>query len=320
MVVRNGYIVAEKYFSPIYDVNTTHVLFSATKSFVSCLVGIAIDMGFVENVSQRVLGFFPNRTIANSDEQKESITLEHLLTMTAGFDWDESSYVDFDNDFFRMRATEDWAQYVLDRPMAAEPGEVFLYNSGASHLLATILNITTGMSPLQFADQYLFGPMGVERRAWLADPKGVNFGGADLALTPRDMAKFGLLFLREGHWDGNQIVRSDWVETSTSNHTTTYGFLNYGYQWWVDPLHGTISARGYQGQKIFILPEHDMVVVFTANILNPTERYDDIVHDRILAAVREEGWIPTTIMVAGTGIVVMSLAALAIGQKRIRKS
>jgi len=288
VVVRHGYIVLEEYFSPtLYDVNNTHALYSATKSFVSCLFGIAMDMGFIDNVSQKILEFFPTKTIANRDTMKESITLEHVLTMTSGFEWNESSYTSTDNDFFRMRASDDWAQYVLDRPMESEPGTTFHYNSGNSHLLATIINITTGMTPLAFADQYLFGPLGITRRAWLADPLGVNFGGADLALTPRDMAKLGLLFLQNGNWDGQQIVSEQWVTDSTQNRTTTYGWLNYGYQWWIDPEYGTISARGYMGQKIFILPDHNMVVVFTCDITNPTERYDDIVHDRIIAAILE---------------------------------
>ncbi len=314
VVVRHGYIVLEEYFSPVlYNMNNTHALYSATKSFVSCLFGIAMDMGFIDNVSQNLLDFFPNKTIANRDAMKESITLEHVLTMTSGFEWNESSYTNMDNDFFRMRASDDWAQYVLDRPMESEPGTTFFYNSGNSHLLATIINITTGMTPLSFADRYLFGPLGITRRAWLVDSLGVNFGGADLALTPRDMAKFGLLFLQNGNWDGQQIVSEQWVTASTQNSTTTYGWLNYGYQWWIDPEYGTISARGYMGQKIFILPDYDMVVVFTGDITNPTERYDDIVHDRILATILEPIEIQQLDLVIAGTIVIVAVTAVILG-------
>ncbi|MGD9396138.1 MAG: serine hydrolase, partial [Candidatus Thorarchaeota archaeon] len=118
LVVRHGYLVAEEYFTPLlYDVNDTHILFSVTKSVVSSLIGIAIDKGFIDNTSQLLLDFFPDRTIANLSAWKEAITLEDLLRMRSGFDWDEDGYETY-NDFFKMRNSPDWAQYVLDRPMA----------------------------------------------------------------------------------------------------------------------------------------------------------------------------------------------------------
>ncbi len=148
----------------------------------------------------------------------------------------------------------------------------------------------------------------------------MNFGGADLALTPRDMAKFGLLFLQNGKWDGQQIVSEQWVNASTENSTTTYGWLNYGYQWWLDPEYGTISARGYMGQKIFILPDHDMVVVFTCDITNPTERYDDIVHDRILAAILEPSEDQPIDLVLAGAIAVGVVLVLVVGFSLIRRT
>ncbi|MBY8997520.1 MAG: serine hydrolase, partial [Candidatus Thorarchaeota archaeon] len=155
LVVRHGYLVAEEYFTPpLYDVDNTHILFSVTKSVVSCLIGIAIDQGFIDNTSQLLLDFFPDRTIGNLSAWKEAITLEDVLMMRTGFQWDEDNY-DVYNDFFAMRDSDDWAQYVLDRPMAYEPGSTFYYNSGNSHLLATIINATTGMTPLAYADQYM---------------------------------------------------------------------------------------------------------------------------------------------------------------------
>ncbi|MHA1944326.1 MAG: serine hydrolase domain-containing protein [Candidatus Thorarchaeota archaeon] len=265
LVVRHGYLVAEEYFTPqVYDINNTHIVYSVTKSVVSSLIGIAIDMGFIDNTSQLLLDFFPDRTIANMSAWKDAITLEDVLHMRTGFQWDEDNYDEY-NDFFAMTDSDDWAQYVLDRPMAYEPGSTFYYNSGNSHLLATIINVTTGMTPLAFADQYLFGPIGITNRLWLPDPQGVNFGGSNLALRPQDMAKFGLLFLNNGTWDTQQVVSSDWVNRSSHGPATPYGGTSYGYQWWLNDYQNWYSARGYNGQLIYVIPEHDVVVVFSSD-------------------------------------------------------
>ena len=278
LVVRHGYIVAEEYFTPIlYDMNNTHILFSVTKSVVSSLIGIAIDNGFIDNTSQLLLDFFPEMEIANPSAWKDAITLEDVLMMRTGFDWDESDYTTYD-DFFAMRDSDNWAQYVLNSSMAAEPGTVFDYNSGASHLLATIINVTTGMTPLAFADQYLFGPLGITRRAWTPDPQGINFGGSNLALIPRAMAKFGLLYMNNGTWDTQQIVSAVWVNRSSHGPATGYPQTSYGYQWWIDDSDEWYSARGYNGQFIYVVPEHDVVVVFSSD--NEDGPYDYDLHVR----------------------------------------
>lgn len=277
LVVRHGYLVAEEYFTPVmYDINNTHIVFSVTKSIVSSLIGIAIDKGFIDNTSQLLLDFFPDRTITNMSAWKEAITLEDVLHMRSGFQWDEDNYDEY-NDFFGMTDSADWAQYVLDRPMAYEPGSTFYYNSGNSHLLATIINVTTGMTPLAFADQYLFGPLGITNRLWLPDPQGVNFGGSSLALKPRDMAKFGLLFLNNGTWDDQQVVSSDWVNRSSHGPATLYGGTSYGYQWWLNDYSGWYSARGYNGQFIYVIQEHDIVVTFSSDNTDGPYEYDWLV-------------------------------------------
>jgi len=275
LVVRHGYLIAEEYFVPImYDVNDTHNLFSTTKSVVSSLIGIAIDQGFIDNTSQLLLDFFPDRTISNTSAWKEEITLEDVLQMRSGFQWYEPFTSGYD-DYNAMKDSDDWAQFVLDRPMAYEPGSTFYYNSGNSHLLATIINVTTGMTPLAFADQYLFGSIGITNRGWPTDPQGVNNGGQYLALRPRDMAKFGLLYLNNGTWDDQQVVSSDWVNISSHGPSTpegpwsdqcgTYGETSYGYQWWLNDYQGWYSARGFMGQLIYVIPEHDVVVVFSSD-------------------------------------------------------
>ncbi|MGY5871253.1 MAG: serine hydrolase [Candidatus Thorarchaeota archaeon] len=285
LVVRHGYIVAEEYFIPqLYDMNNTHILFSVTKSVVSSLIGIAIDHGFIDNTNQLLLDFFPDMVIANPSAWKDAITLEDVLMMRTGFAWDETDYTTYD-DFAAMRDSDNWAQYVLNSSMANEPGSTFDYNSGASHLLATIINVTTGMTPLAFADQYLFDPLGIARRAWSTDPQGINFGASSLALIPRAMAKFGLLYLNNGTWENQQIVSADWVNRSSHGPATYYTQISYGYQWWIDDDDGWYSARGYNGQFIYVIPEHDIVVVFSSDNEDGPYEYDWLVSNGVLGAI-----------------------------------
>jgi len=321
LVVRHGYLVAEEYFTPImYDMNDTHIVFSVTKSVVSSLIGIAIDNGFIDNTSQLLLDFFPDRTIANMSAWKEAITLEDVLQMRSGFQWDEDNYDEY-NDFFAMTGSDDWAQYVLDRPMANEPGSTFYYNSGNSHLLATIINVTTGMAPLAFADQYLFGPLGITNRLWLTDPHGVNFGGSSLALRGRDMAKFGLLFLNNGTWDGDQIVSADWVNKSRHGPATPYTGVSYGYQWWIDNNQDWYSARGYNGQFIFVVYEHDVVVTFSSDNTDGPYEYDALV-GQVIGAITNvyppPGGPPEIpyILIGGAVLAVIAVVAIFVRARR----
>ncbi len=322
LVIRHGYIVAEEYFTPqLYDMNNTHILFSVTKSVVSSLIGIAIDNGFIDNTSQLLLDFFPDMEIANPSAWKDEITLEDVLMMRTGFDWDESDYTTYD-DFFAMRDSDNWAQYVLNSSMAAEPGTVFDYNSGASHLLATIINVTTGMTPLAFADQYLFGPLGITRRGWIPDPQGINFGGSNLALIPRAMVKFGLLYMNNGTWDSQQIVSADWVNNSSHDPATGYTQVSYGYQWWIDDDDNWYSARGYNGQFIYVVPEHDVIVVFSSDNEDGPYEYDLHVRN-VLGAITNTYPTPTDlppdipyVLIGGVALAGIAVVAIIVRLRR----
>ena len=277
LVVRHGYIVAEEYFKPeIFNVNDTHSIYSVTKSIVSCLIGIALNLGIIDTTSHYLLDFFPYMEIANPSAWKNNITLEDVLMMRSGLDWDESGSSPVD-DFITMMKSGNWIQYVLNCSMAAEPGTVFNYNTGASHLLSGIINRTTEMTPLEFADQYLFSHLGITQRTWSTDSQGINFGGSGLTLTPRDMAKIGLLYLNNGTWDGTQIVSEDWVYRSSHGPETPYPPISYGYQWWIDDDNWYL-ALGYLGQYIYVIPEHDVVVVFTS--VNDEGPYEYDLHVR----------------------------------------
>ena len=221
LIIRNGYLVSEMYSAP-YQPDTRHELYSCTKSLVATLIGIALDKGYIDGTDQRVVNYFPERTFANLDQQKAAMTLEDTLTMRTGLDWQEG-----DPAYRAMYLSSDWVKYVLDKPMAAAPGSQFNYCSGCSHVLSAILQQTTGMNPRDFADQYLFKPLGISNVRWDTDAEGIPIGGWGLQITPRDMAKLGYLYLRHGQWEGQQIVSAAWVENATRTHTQTDGELGY---------------------------------------------------------------------------------------------
>jgi len=263
VVVRNGYLVVDATVHP-FEPGSRHIIYSCTKSVISALVGIAIDKGYIESVDQPVLDFFPERTAANLDANKETMTLENVLTMATGLEC-RDSYLYRWRGINQMRQSEDWIQFMLDLPMAEEPGSRFEYCNGASFLLSAIIQETAGLNALAFANEHLFGPLGIIDVEWPSNPQGISIGWSDLHLTPHDMAKIGYLYLNEGWWDGQQVVSAKWVKASTRKHISATLEDGYGYQWWIDDS-GTYMALGYAGQFIFVAPEEDMVVVFVSDL------------------------------------------------------
>ncbi|MFW9922494.1 MAG: serine hydrolase domain-containing protein [Candidatus Thorarchaeota archaeon] len=301
VIVKNGYIVFEKYFNH-YDENQTHHLFSVTKSFVSALMGIALKKGLIDNINQRMLDFFDNYTIANLNSLKEQITIEHLLTMTSGFEWSS----DFPR-WFDMNDAPNQVQFVLDLPMDDGPGTHFNYNSGACQLLTAILKLVSNQTALEFAQEELFNPLGITNVSWGADKQGINYGGTLLYLSSRDMAKFGYLYLNNGLWDGQEIVPNDWVKNSTTSYIrSTIRGSDYGYLWWLDRDSEYYFAWGSEGQKIFVVPDYDMVVVFTATS-NYDEPYEYLLSEFILPAISD--YTPKATMnysfLAGISIIIL---------------
>ncbi len=283
MVVRNGYVALDAYF-PTFDEGRRHIIYSCTKSVVSTLIGIALEEGYIESLDQRVLDLFPNRTVENLDAWKGEMTLRDLLTMTAGFDARDSYLYNWEG-LDRMHDAEDAVQYVLDLPMAEEPGTRFEYTNGVSHLLSCIITESTNMTALEFAREHLFGPLGITDAEWRADPKGNNWGYSSLYLTPHDMAKIGYLFLKEGEWDGEQIVSREWVEEATSVHIHAGTLLDdYGFQWWVSPR-GYYSAIGYMGQFIHVVPDLDLIVVTTGHVEEDFNRIQSLLEAYVIPAV-----------------------------------
>ncbi len=287
-IVRNGTIVADFYNNPLYPRDELHVLHSVTKSIVSALVGIAIEKGHIDGVDARLLDVFPGREVQNLDARKRRITIRDLLSMQTGLH-SRDSYLYAHEGLFALQHSEDWLQFALDLPMAAEPGERFDYSNISTFLLAVILMETTGHDPLDFANKHLFAPLGIDDVRWEWNSVGQPIAWARMWLRPNDLAKLGLLYLQRGRWKGEQIVPSDWVHESVTPFAyppTAVDVLNadmspnrdastrswvatrflrpfsdgYGYQWWLD-RDGTYAAMGTSGQFLIVAPEQDLVFV-----------------------------------------------------------
>ena len=255
LLTRGGYLIEEQYWRGGAH-NNPHNLKSASKSIISTLVGIAIAKGYLR-LDQPITEVLPQARDLQ-DPDKKRITVHHLLTMTSGLK--STSYQAY-NDWVLNR---DWISTLLQRPLTDQPGTIYQYSTGDTHILSAILTETTGMSTRQFAEQELFDPMEVRIAGWQQDPNGIYFGGNNLSLLPRDVIKFGQLYLNRGRWGERQLVPEWWVkeatrETGNGPHET-YG--NYGYLWWVQPSdQGSFVAVGYGGQYIFVSPLHDTVIV-----------------------------------------------------------
>lgn len=262
-IVRNGYAVTDAYFYP-FQKGMKHIIHSCTKSITSALVGIALAKGYITDVNQPVLEFFPDQTFTNLDAHKRAMTLRDLLMMASGLECRDSYLYRWEG-LYKMKASRDWVQHILDRPMAGSPGKKFDYSNGVSFLISAIIQKTTKMTTLDFATKYLFGPLGISHVKWRKSPLGIWLGWGEMWLRPNDMAKFGWLYLNKGRWEGKQIVLTSWVEASTRGHINATLFPRYGYQWWVEPGK-YYMAVGYAGQYIFIVPEKNMVVVFTSHL------------------------------------------------------
>jgi CubicO group peptidase (beta-lactamase class C family) len=288
VITRNGYIVRESYWDYNTETTTRHI-FSCTKSFTGALIGVAIKEGFIDNVSQRMIDFFPNRTIDNMNARKEAITLEHLLTMTHGLDWNEwnNTYSDPDNMYNQMfLQSGNPVQFFLDLPTAYDPGTHWVYTTGASHMLSAIIQETTGMTTRAFAQEYLFDSLNMTIGGWAQDTQGINNGGTLLYVTPREMAKLGLLYLNNGTWDGQEIISEEYVTQSSTPYVSADLLApEYGYQWWIDSEEGVFSAMGSDGQYIHVVPEYNIVMSMTASFNDMQEDINEEILEYALNSI-----------------------------------
>lgn len=252
-----------------------HVLNSVTKSYTSALIGIAIDQQLISGVDVKVHDYFSHKLpIDNWTEAKQNITLENWLNMRHGYSWDEwnVSYLDSSNLNSQMNNAIDPIQFLLDRPMATEPGSTFAYSTGVSFGIGRILQLASGMSVEDYLVENLLTPLNIsDYDFWSLD--GQLHTGSALYLKTRDMAKFGQLFLDGGIWNDEQIISEQWIETSTQQRVNLNesGSSGYGYQWWMSEFNAggqtyrSYYANGYGGQFIFVFPDLQLVVAMTGS-------------------------------------------------------
>jgi len=281
------------WWHPYYRRGELHTMQSVTKTITSVVIGVATTRKEFPALDTPVLKFFDAAKVASVDERKRRMTIRHLLTMTAGFDWNEDlPYNDPNNSASVMEASFNWEQFTIDRPMAQEPGTTFRYNSGATQLLSYIFRVATGKDIEEYAQQHLFAPLGITQYYWKRAPSGLPDTEGGLYLRPHDLAKIGYLFLKQGVWDGKAVVTPEWVEASVApSVTVSAAGVKYGYKWWLLPYgkDGRLawSGSGFGGQRPIIVPEYNLVIVFTGwNILpNRPSLPPRVAIDRVLEAV-----------------------------------
>ena len=279
LVVRHGKIVVEAYYAP-YDAGIPHQVFSATKSVVSTLTAIASKEGLLDSPSHRILDFFDRRSVANVDDRKEAITVQNLLYMTSGIEW-KQPLGGWPESMFEMERSPNWVKFVLDRPMANAPGQVFSYSNGNAHVLSAIITKLSGMSALEYAKAKLFGPLGINDLFWQQDPQGISNGGNGLYLQPRDMAKLGYLYLHNGAWESQQLLPSDWIQKVTqvtiNPHMPGEPERRYSNFFWVIPDRHVYAPSGYHDQHIMVFPALDIVAVTTGRDNHPLREFADLI-------------------------------------------
>lgn len=282
LVTRHGRIVTEAYYAP-FQAGHKHRINSATKAITGTMIAIALKNGLLDSLDRPILDFFPNRTIANLDDRKQAITVQHVLNMTSGLDWTEPLADAVPVSAIAMGRSADWQQFILDQPMALSPDTSFNYNSGGSHLLSAIVAKLTDGKPAAYAHAELFGPLGITDVSWPGDPQGIPTGGFGLHLLPRDMGKIGYLYLRNGNWEGRQILPEGWIHAV--NHASVDmrlgSGLHYANQFWAIPHRQVYMAVGYHRQLIVVMPALDIVAVTTGTRHFSLARLIDLITDAV---------------------------------------
>jgi CubicO group peptidase (beta-lactamase class C family) len=288
LIIQDGKLVFEEYFYE-YTKDSLHELRSATKSFVSALTGIAIDKGYIKSAHEEVLSYFPGYTLQNMSPLKKKITIANMLANASGLDCDISNDKSEGNEI-KMDYSDDWVKFTLDLPMVDTPGGKGMYCSGNPITIGRIIEKATKQSLPVFAKEVLFDPLKINHFRWNFKPDKSNAEDfCQLYLTPREMAKLGLLYLNDGKWNNKQVVSAGWVKESFEKHSVVQG-VNYGYLWWLKYLDAqgvryyANAAQGNGGQKIYVFPQQNTVVVITGGNYNAQSPSDELIAKYILPA------------------------------------
>lgn len=314
LVVKNGLLVFEEYFDGYrfdyddpqfrgelieFDAATRHNFMSVTKAVTGALVGIAIDQELIAGLDEPVVGHFDGYTHLR-DETKDEITVEHLLTMTSGLEWNEWDVplTDIDNnDLIQLFIVDDPIEYILAKPMAHEPGTYWYYSGGDVNLLGEFFERSTGTSIDDFSQTHLFEPLGITDYVWKHITPEVVYTSGELELRPRDLAKFGWLYLNEGQWNGRQVISNTWIKDSISEHVSIPGRSadgdGYGYQWFIqsyeheDEMIDAVVRTGWGGQALVLFPSIDTLVVLTGGDYVLRTQVSELINRYVVPAVAE---------------------------------
>jgi CubicO group peptidase (beta-lactamase class C family) len=275
---------------PYYHGSDLHTMQSVSKTVTSAIIGIAMERGaFKAGIDTPVLNYFDVASVKNVDDRKRRMTLRNVLTMTTGLAWTEDvPYDDPRSDSSLMEATDDWVQYVIDKPMAVEPGSVFNYSSGATELLAFIFKKETGQDIEAYGEKYLFAPLGI-RHHWKRTYLGVVDTEGGLYLSGSDLAKIGYLYLHDGVWNGRRLLAAQWVRESLQPAVDTkWQGLKYGFKWWLYPRKDggrpVWMAIGFGGQRLMVFPDEQLIATFTGWDILKDPAVDAELAERVLAA------------------------------------
>ena len=289
LIIKDSKLIVEEYFYD-NDVNKLHQLRSASKSFSSAMVGIAIDKHLIKSREEKVLPFYTEYKIGNMDARKASIRIVDMLTQRSGLACDELNQKSPGNEL-KIYPQHDWVKYVLNLPMIDTPGKTGLYCSGNIFVLNRLVEKVSGMKLHEFAKVNLFDKLGVKNFDWDFVPDETHQDSySQVYLRSRDMAKFGMLYLNHGRWNGQQIISREYVDESITKHSHVED-LEYGYLWWCEDLtvngvtYEGAAAKGNGGQRIFIWPKLNMVAVITAGNYNTPSPANKMLMECVLAGL-----------------------------------
>ena len=285
LVIKNGYLVAEKYFNK-GSVDQLSKRASVTKSYISALFGIVLNKGFLSGIDQKMIDFFPEVSDRITDTRKKLITIREMLQMRAGYPWEET-----DSTYWNAIWSGEYITKIIDIPLTKDPGEEFQYSNLTSNWLGIILSRACNTDLKSFGDENLFVPLNVKLGDWNRDLDGYYIGSGDIQFTARDMAKFGLLYLNEGEYNGKQLIPVNWIKESLQSYSENinsvgivsgrvgryFKDIGYGYQWWSASVgdHRFNFAWGHGGQLILLLKDLKMVIVSTADPFYGKEKHFD---------------------------------------------
>lgn len=262
MVLRDGETLAANVFNGGPPLDRPVNIKSASKSVMSALIGIAIARGALDGVDQPVLPLLRRDAPQDPDPRLARVTIGNLLSMQAGLERTSGEF------YGRWVSSPNWVRYALGRPFVAEPGTQMLYSTGSTHLLSAALTRASGRSTLVNAREWLGEPLGITIPSWPADPQGIYFGGNEMRLAPRALARFGELYRLDGMIDGRRVLPQGWVKQSwTARTTSPWSGQRYGYGWFLSEARGhpVRFAWGYGGQMVYVVPDLKLTVVMTSD-------------------------------------------------------